>query len=194
MQERRARQGHGPFERAGRVGVPALLVQRRAEVGVRGRVFVQRQGPLVHLRRLVEPFLLKERTAEIVVRARVVRREVPHALELGDRGIQPVDGEVQRPQTIPRSPVAGIERHGREEILLGLVPPAEPDQGTGAFTPRAAVPGVERDGVLRFAERTVEAALTVVDHGQHDVHRRVGLLERECDAGLFTGPGGERLV
>ena len=98
------------------------------------------------------------------------------------------------PRPLRDGPVVGIERHGREEILLGLVPPAEPELGTGAFTPRAAVPGVERDGFLRFAERAVEAALAVVDHGQHDVDRRVGLVERERDAGLFAGPGGERLV
>ncbi len=54
--------------------------------------------------------------------------------------------------------------------------------------------GIEGDRLLRLAERAVVAALAVVDHRQHDVRRRVRLIQREREARLFAGPIGERHV
>ena len=109
----RTRKCDSPFEGAGCVGIQALLIEGRAQVGVRGRVLFQSQGAFEHLRRPVEPLLLKERRAQIVVRTRIVRGESLHALELGHRLIQPVEVEIQRTQAVADGPVIWSERHRR---------------------------------------------------------------------------------
>jgi hypothetical protein len=70
---------------------------------------------------------------------------------------------------------------------LRFFPPPKSEIRAAELAPGTAVSGIEGYRLLRLAQGAIVAAVAVVDHRQHDVSRRVVLIQPEGDAARSKG-------